>query len=214
MRGTGLITLLGLAVLTAPAHAQDARQVSVGNFAFSPAEVEIFEGETVTWTFTGPDTDHSVSSQATSEERGSFDSDRGTSNPSHAVGERFSHTFELDGEFPYFCKVHPAMTGRVIVRNRLNNSVPPPADVSPPRIGTPRVSLRKRRATFRLNEPAAVSAKLRGRTRKGWRFQGRAGRNTLKLPKRLRPGRYALVIVATDAANNRAKHTRKFSVRR
>ena len=31
------------------------------------------------------------------------------------VGETFSFTFDEPGEFPYFCRIHPSMTGTVTV---------------------------------------------------------------------------------------------------
>ena len=30
--------------------------------------------------------------------------------------EKFSHTFTKPGEFPYYCSIHPHMTGTVVVR--------------------------------------------------------------------------------------------------
>jgi Cupredoxin-like domain len=30
--------------------------------------------------------------------------------------EKFSYTFDKAGDFPYFCSVHPKMTGKVIVQ--------------------------------------------------------------------------------------------------
>ena len=30
--------------------------------------------------------------------------------------ERFSHVFDKPGEYPYYCSIHPRMTGRLLVR--------------------------------------------------------------------------------------------------
>ena len=30
--------------------------------------------------------------------------------------EKFSFTFDTPGTFPYFCSIHPKMTGKVVVR--------------------------------------------------------------------------------------------------
>ena len=32
------------------------------------------------------------------------------------TGEKFSHSFAKASEFPYFCSLHPRMTGKVTVR--------------------------------------------------------------------------------------------------
>ena len=32
------------------------------------------------------------------------------------TGEKFSHTFDKTGECPYYCSLHPRMTGKVVVR--------------------------------------------------------------------------------------------------
>ena len=66
--------------------------------------------------------------------------------------------------------------------------------------------------SFTLSEPAKVLLRVvrrgTGRQLGGVRASGRAGRNSLSFRGRLRgrwlkPGRYAFVAVATDAAGNR-----------
>jgi hypothetical protein len=44
-----------------------------------------------------------------------FDSGLSTSTPLTRNGKTFSHTFMRSGEFPYFCQLHPAMVGKVVV---------------------------------------------------------------------------------------------------
>src|SRR5215212_12201005 len=117
MRRVWLVAgVLGLA-LTAPAHAA-TKDVAVGDFAFTPATVNIAPGDEVRWTFRGPDLNHSVTSAT-------FDSDPGNSSPLHVVGDKFSHTFPDAGTFSYICKVHSFMTGKVVVGNP---QAPPPPD--------------------------------------------------------------------------------------
>src|SRR5919206_306000 len=113
MRRFVLGTCVTLAALTAPAWGATS-DVGVANFQFSPSRVDIQPGDTVTWRFAGPDTDHSVTSDPGQAE--SFDSDPGNSSPLHRLGDTFSHTFTTPGTYTYFCKVHPFMTGRVVVR--------------------------------------------------------------------------------------------------
>jgi plastocyanin len=79
--------------------------VEVVDFAFTPAELEVAAGTTVTWTNVGgqPHT-------ATAED-GSFDTGVLT------TGERASHTFTESGTYPYVCTLHEnTMQGVVIVR--------------------------------------------------------------------------------------------------
>jgi len=82
------------------------------NMCWLPAEVTVDVGGVVTWS--NDDTAaHTVSSAlptSPSEEVGAlFDSGL------FLAGTTFSHTFDEEGEFDYFCIVHPWMQGMVIV---------------------------------------------------------------------------------------------------
>jgi plastocyanin len=203
MRGTALIGVLALFVVAEPAQAATV-EVSVGNFAFAPAEITIQQGDVVTWTWKGPDTNHSATTVA--EGQTTWDSDAKNSSPDHQVGDKFSKEFVFVGEFDYFCKVHPTtMTGRVIVIERARDPTQPVSpDVVGPTFGTLRISLKARRVTFNLDEPATVVGKLRGpnKLRRTLRLKGKVGTNTLRLPKRLGTGRYSMKMIATDKAGN------------
>jgi plastocyanin len=77
---------------------------SLANRAFSPDDVNIAVGETVTWTNTD-----AVAHTSTS--------DAGTWNSGTVpAGGRFSFTFQTAGSFPYHCTIHPGMVGTVVVR--------------------------------------------------------------------------------------------------
>lgn len=80
-----------------------APQVSIIDVAFLPADIAVPAGTTVQWINDDPFA-HTV----TAANRG-FDS--GTM-PSAAV---FSHTFDEEGRFEYFCAIHPSMTATVTV---------------------------------------------------------------------------------------------------
>ena len=85
------------------ARAAASTTVTITDFEFTPATVNVDVGDTVTWTNRGP-TLHTATA-----DDGSFDSgnlDR---------GERYSKTFSSAGTFSYICKPHPFMTGRVVV---------------------------------------------------------------------------------------------------
>jgi len=199
MRLAGLITVLAFAAMTSPAYAA-THSVAVGNNAFSPAQLTITQGDVVNWNFVGPDTNHSTTTEAGGQT--TWDSDQGNPFPNHTVGDQFSWNFTDVGEFSYFCKVHSFMTGKITVVKKVNDPNPPPVDTVAPKFGTPRVSVKGRRATFNLDEPAQVTGKLRGPTRKNLKLAGKAGKNVLKLPKRLKSGRYALTLRATDPGGN------------
>jgi plastocyanin len=198
MKRTALITLLGMGILAAPAGAATV-DVKVSGFKFTDAEITIAQGDTVTWTFAGPDTNHSTTTAPGP--TSTWDSDPGNPNPNHNAGDKFSVTFSNVGEFSYFCKVHSSMTGKVTVQ-AAGTPAPIPPDTVAPTFGTVRASLIRRRVTFKLDEPAQVVGKLRGpKTRRTLTLAAKVGTNVLALPK-LASGRYKLVLTATDAAGN------------
>jgi plastocyanin len=77
-----------------------------GSNSYSPNPVEVKVGETVTWV-----NDDSNLHTATSKD-GIFNSDV------LFEGQSFSYTFDKVGEYPYFCDIHPAMVGTVVVTER------------------------------------------------------------------------------------------------
>jgi len=78
------------------------------NECFNPDTVTATEGNTVTWTNTDTAA-HTVTSGKDVTFDGTFDSSL------LAPGKTFSFKFESAGEYPYYCAVHPWMTGKVIV---------------------------------------------------------------------------------------------------
>lgn len=79
-------------------------QVEIGNFNFTPAELVVSVGSTVTWTNTD-DAPHTVTS-----------ADRTLNSPSLNTDGQFSFTFTAPGTYAYFCAIHPFMTGKVVVQ--------------------------------------------------------------------------------------------------
>jgi len=88
---------------TSSATAQDATAVSIANFAFQPASLQVAVGATVTWT-NADSTAHTVTSDT-----GAFDSGP------LAPGASFSQTFTTAGTFTYHCQIHPFMTATIVV---------------------------------------------------------------------------------------------------
>ena len=200
-----------VAALLVPASAAPAARVSVANFAYAPRTVQVAPGDTVTWSWAGPDTNHSVTADPGQAE--SFDSDAGVPIPliDHPVGFTYSHTFTRPGSFTYFCQVHTFMRGRVDV-------VTSAADTTAPAIthlkARPARARRSVKLTFRLSESARVklriaAAKRPRTTLKSLTRSLRRGSRSLRVRVgSLRPGRYRATLVATDAAGNRSRAAR------
>jgi plastocyanin len=200
-----LIAEVALAMASAPAYAAN-QDVRVANNSFSPTAVNIQPGDTVTWRFTGPDTNHSATSDPGQAE--SWDSDPGNPFPNHVLNDTFVHTFNATGSFTYFCKVHTFMRARVVVSAPGSPPPPPAGDTAAPQLSSLKANLRRRRVTYKLDEDATITAKLRGRTRRNYELDGERGTNVIRLPSRMRVGRHTLTLSATDAAGNKSRSAR------
>jgi plastocyanin len=42
------------------------------------------------------------------------------------TGDRYEHTFSAPGDYPYFCTLHPFMTGIIHVHGKADNGVSAP----------------------------------------------------------------------------------------
>jgi amicyanin len=102
-----MIALVGalsaVAVVAAPSKPATA-EVTIDNFSFSPAEVKVAVGTTVTWT-NHDDIPHTVVSTEKVFKSKVLDSE-----------EKYSFTFTTAGSYGYFCSIHPKMTAKVIVQ--------------------------------------------------------------------------------------------------
>jgi Icc protein len=82
----------------------ETTEVKIDNFSFGPGMRTVPVGTTVTWT-NRDDIPHTVVSTDGVFKSKVLDTD-----------EKFSYTFSKAGVFPYFCSIHPKMTGKVIVQ--------------------------------------------------------------------------------------------------
>ncbi len=203
MRRAALVSAVLVSCLLAAPAMGASQGVTIANFAYSPGTVNVAIGDTVTWTWSGPDTNHSVTANAGQAE--SFNSDPGgpPTSADHLPGATFPHTFTHAGTFKYFCQVHSFMTGKVVV------SGPGGPDVTAPAISALKASGSKRRVSFKLSEAATVKVAVKPLSRKGRtrtvKADGRAGSNRVSLKKlKLKSGRYRATVRATDAAGNRS----------
>jgi LPXTG-motif cell wall-anchored protein len=89
---------------TARAKAAVSGSVTIADFQFTPAQITIDQGDTVTWTNNGP-TPHSATAPDGSFDTGVF-----------PAGQSRSHTFSDAGTFSYICTPHPNMHGTIVVR--------------------------------------------------------------------------------------------------
>jgi plastocyanin len=215
-----------LAAVAAPADAV-SRKVAIGDFQWSPGEVTIDLGDTVTWFWVGPDTQHSVT--GLSANAVSMDSDPGNGAPDHAPGDRFSLTFSRPGTYEFHCKLHSIVRGRVIVSSTPGSGAPSPdpdppvkVDVRAPELTEVRWAPKPIRfgrgaeLRYTLDEASEITFDVMQRRGGRWRllgtrrFRGHVGWNTWRFSgvlrgKRLRPGAYRALLVAADEAGNRTR---------
>jgi amicyanin len=78
--------------------------VKIDNFSFGPQTLTVQVGATVTWT-NRDDIPHTAVSTDGVFKSKVMDTD-----------EKFSYTFTKPGTYPYYCTIHPKMTGKVVVQ--------------------------------------------------------------------------------------------------
>lgn len=107
MKITGKLALGAMALLVAASIVNPALaatvEVKIDNFTFNPQQVRVKAGDTVVWT-NADDIPHTVTSQTMVFRSKALDTD-----------DKFSFTFATAGSFPYFCSLHPHMTGTIVV---------------------------------------------------------------------------------------------------
>ena len=105
----GLMTAVaGLMLLPANLLADGGRtnsvEVTIDNFNFTPPALAIPAGTKVTWV-NKDDVPHTVTSDDKLFDSRALDTD-----------DKYSFTFQTPGTYPYYCSVHPKMTGKVVVK--------------------------------------------------------------------------------------------------
>jgi plastocyanin len=81
-------------------------QVTIDNFSFNPKTLTVPVGAKVTW-INRDDVPHTATSTV---EPRAFDS------KALDTDDKFSFVFTAPGTYPYFCAVHPHMTGEIVVK--------------------------------------------------------------------------------------------------
>jgi plastocyanin len=104
LRGLGRLAIaaaIAFCVSATHAYAEDAT-VTIDNFTFTPAQLTVKVGTTVTWT-NHDDIPHTIVSAGKFRSK-ALDTDNS-----------FSFTFTAAGDYTYFCSLHPHMTGMIKV---------------------------------------------------------------------------------------------------
>lgn len=89
-----------------PAQEQSQTHNIEINHGYSPKELTIKKGDTVIWTNVDTKTSHTITSTSGGELKSKF----------LKYGETYSHTFEKEGKFFYYCIPHDSEHGQVIVK--------------------------------------------------------------------------------------------------
>jgi plastocyanin len=109
-----LVLLMSLAVIAIQlvalphtAHSSTNWQVTITGDTFDPNYITINVGDSVTWVNNGGGVHSTVANpgQADSWNSGGI-----------ADGNNYTYVFNTIGRFAYFCDIHPAMTGTVVVQ--------------------------------------------------------------------------------------------------
>jgi 3',5'-cyclic-AMP phosphodiesterase len=93
------------AMASGGASTDSAIEVKIDNFAFTPGAIKIKSGTQVTW-INNDDIPHTVDSTQGKFKSAALDTD-----------QKFEFRFTEPGEYPYYCRMHPKMTGSIIVQS-------------------------------------------------------------------------------------------------
>jgi plastocyanin len=227
--------LVALAALAAPAtaagqtvQAVDGTAADGFNNRWTPAEVTVKSGETVTWSFAGTTGFHNVASDPDLSRGDSWSFRNG--DPLVAPPPA-SHRFDRPGKYAFLCEIHgTTMVGTVTVTDAAGNPPPPPPppplsaqpwpndqrppstlealDHDRPRLTRVRAAATDRgaRVRFRLSEAARVTIRVkRGRrTVRTRRASVRRGAHAVTV-RGLSAGRYRVEVRARDLSGNRSR---------
>ena len=95
----GLVTV---ALAARPSRAAET-EVGIDNFVYNPQQITVKAGTTVVWV-NHDDIPHTVTSKTGIFRSKALDTD-----------DKYSFTFATPGSYPYFCALHPHMTGTIVV---------------------------------------------------------------------------------------------------
>jgi plastocyanin len=108
-RGASLSSAAGSArgviqAASSEASTGSTSEVKIDNFAYTPGVVTVKAGTQVTW-INHDDIPHTVDSTDGKFKSQAMDTD-----------DKFQFRFTEPGEYPFYCRMHPKMTGKIIVQ--------------------------------------------------------------------------------------------------
>jgi plastocyanin len=113
MAGVAAVAMVAMVLLmagspnvTANTQQSATKEVKIDNFSFGPVTLTVPVRATVTWS-NRDEIPHTVVST---------DDPKAFKSKALDTDEKFSFTFSKAGSYPYFCSIHPKMTGKVIVQ--------------------------------------------------------------------------------------------------
>jgi plastocyanin len=218
LRSAGLSAVIALSVC-GPASAEDFTVTTTSGNEFSPGELTVAPGDSVTFTNSGGF--HNVAWV-----QGTFDdgSQASPADPSFTWPSNPKRTFTAEGKFQYYCEQHGTASGGGMAGTvTVGTAGTPPADTTPPEISEVRAGVRRHRpfVRFTLSEPANVQARLLRRVpgpdkihaEKNQDIEVEAARISFG-KRKLKKGRYYVTLRATDEAGNESPSSKaSFKVR-
>ena len=245
-RATSILTsLVGaaliMAIAVAPAHAVNTR-VSISDFQWSQ-NPQVDLGESVTWDWIGPDTQHSVTGLPDNATQWDSDPIRVESHP---LGDTFTVSFDQPGLYEFECKLHSSVRGTVTVSDVPGDpdSDPGPQaplnlDIEPPNLAGVYLSDtvlgpkgKGTKMNFSIDERGTIEADYYKKIKKGGkkkktvrsfagfgRWNTHIGYNIVNFAKRTpdfkaKPGKYVARVAATDESANTTPTTElKFEIK-
>jgi plastocyanin len=208
-------SVIGLALLAAapgasPHTGHPPLEIDIANHAYAPQNAQIYQGDSVVFTWRGPDTNHSATGD-------DFDTDAGKPPATvlHTTGDTYAVTFNKLGTFTYHCKVHPSMTGTVTVQQV--PGAPPPAAPTLTSVSVkPRTFAARTTLRFTLDSPASMRAILRRGSKilKEIDFVAPPGQDAKRLNfgNKIKPGKAVLKVVAIDQSSGLSSKTASIRV--
>jgi plastocyanin len=209
------LAAVGLVFLALPATASAAEYTvtaTSGN-TFTPATVNIAQGDTVVWQNQGGN--HNVKF-----DDGSFEQPSDAAPPA-LWPSRVARTFNAAGTFPYYCELHggpgkSGMAGEVNVAGAGGGGPGgnQPTALQPPLVDSLRARARRGRrigvainASFASLAHVTIARRVRGRYRTAIKFRRKVGARTKRLTvardrrrRALKPGRYRVSVQLQDDA--------------
>jgi plastocyanin len=145
-----ILTMVALVVFAPAASAQDDMTVSIQDFFFSPDQMTVAPGTTVTWVNDGQQPHTSTSDD------GTWDS--GTLEP----GDDYSFTFDDPGTYTYHCSIHPDMTATITVSGDGGGATPSASASMSPMVSASASAPAKLAETGGISLPFIAAAALLG----------------------------------------------------